>query len=105
MAAVDDNRRLCEFIYRNLGVITQICATMDTHQPMQIFHSMFLVNEKGEQPPPFTIISNEEIEKEFWKLNPEVAESLDIEPEYGLSARFTVTRWEHPGIRRLDFTI
>ncbi|MBI3760576.1 MAG: isochorismatase, partial [Chloroflexi bacterium] len=27
--AVDDNRRLCEFIYRNLDVITRICPTMD----------------------------------------------------------------------------
>ena len=37
--AVDDNRRLCEFIYRNLHVITETCPTMDTHQTMQIFHS------------------------------------------------------------------
>ncbi|MCK4451769.1 MAG: isochorismatase, partial [Anaerolineae bacterium] len=32
--AVDDNRRLCEFIYRNLDVITHIAPTMDTHQAM-----------------------------------------------------------------------
>ena len=55
--AVDDNRRLCEFIYRNLDVITQICPTMDTHQAMQIFHSIFRVNDKGEHPAPFTLIS------------------------------------------------
>src|SRR5512141_540230 len=29
--AVDDNTRLSEFIYRNLGGITHITATMDTH--------------------------------------------------------------------------
>ena len=29
--AVEDNIRLCEFIYRNLGNITHITATMDTH--------------------------------------------------------------------------
>src|SRR5512136_3345960 len=45
--AVDDNHRLCEFIYRNLDVITEICPTMDTHQALQIFHSIFLINEKG----------------------------------------------------------
>src|ERR671918_3243052 len=38
--AVDDNRRVCEFIYRNLNSITQIIPTMDTHQAMQIFHSI-----------------------------------------------------------------
>src|SRR5262245_8606705 len=37
-AAVDDSARLCEFLYRNLGSISQVIATMDTHQAMQIFH-------------------------------------------------------------------
>src|SRR5689334_10381701 len=34
--AIDDNVRLCEFIYRNLGIITEIDPTMDTHTAMQI---------------------------------------------------------------------
>ena len=42
--AVDDNRRLCRFVYRNLHRITEICPTMDTHQGIQIFHSIFLFN-------------------------------------------------------------
>ena len=46
--AVEDNRRLCEFIYRNLSLITQITATLDTHQAVQIFHSIFLVNDQEE---------------------------------------------------------
>ncbi|MGB5595777.1 MAG: isochorismatase, partial [Crocosphaera sp.] len=29
--AVEDNIRLCQFIYRNLGFITTIAATIDTH--------------------------------------------------------------------------
>ena len=82
-AAVDDNRRLCEFIYRNLDMINQICPTMDTHNPMQIFHSIFLVNDKGEHPNPFTLINAEDFEDGTWQLNPEVAESLKIEPAYG----------------------
>ena len=39
--AVEDNTRLCEFIYRNLGNITHITATMDTHMTMQVFHAIF----------------------------------------------------------------
>ena len=81
--AVDDNRRLCEFIYCNLGVITQMAPTMDTHQAMQIFHSTFLVNEKGENPAPYTLISEDDIQKGRWKFNPAVAPSLLIEPSYG----------------------
>jgi len=81
--AVDDNRRLCEFIYRNLDVITEICPTMDTHQVMQIFHSIFLVNDKGEHPPPYTLISTEEIEQGVWKFNSELASSLHVDEDYG----------------------
>src|SRR5687768_17182210 len=50
--AVDDNVRLCEFIYRNLGTITQIVPTLDTHSPLQIFHAAFLVDDDGRHPDP-----------------------------------------------------
>ncbi len=81
--AVNDNRRVCEFIYRNLNMITEICPTMDTHQAMQIFHSIFLVNEEGEHPPPFTLISEEDIERGVWRFNPKLADSLGVTEGYG----------------------
>jgi nicotinamidase-related amidase len=81
--AVDDNRRLCDFIYRNMAAITRICPTMDTHQAVQIFHAVFLVNEKGEHPAPFTLVSAEDVFEGVWKFNPAVADSLNIDPEYG----------------------
>ena len=81
--AVDDNRRLCEFIYHNLGSITQITATLDTHTAMQIFHPVFLVNSKGEHPAPLTLISSEDLMNGRWKFNPAIAGSLNITPEYG----------------------
>lgn len=83
MAAVDDNRRLCQFIYRNLNRITQICPTMDTHRTIQIFNSIFLINKKGEHPPPFTQISLEDIDNGAWKFNPMVAQNLHIDEQYG----------------------
>lgn len=82
-AAIDDNRRLCEFIYRNLNVITEICPTMDTHQAVQIFHAIFLINDKGEHPAPYTLISADDVEKGLWKFNPHLAYSLQIEEAYG----------------------
>src|SRR5919201_919725 len=45
--AVDDNRRLCEFVYRNLGTITQILPSLDTHHAMQVFHAIWLVDDHG----------------------------------------------------------
>ena len=77
-AAVDDNRRLAEFIYRNLKMITEICPTMDTHEVIQIFHSIFLVNDRGEHPGPFTLISEEDIEQGTWKFNAKLAPLLGV---------------------------
>lgn len=81
--AVDDNRRLCEFIYRNLDVITQICPTMDTHQGMQIFHPIYLINDKGEHPAPFTLVSVVDVERGVWRFNPAICYSFGIAEDYG----------------------
>ena len=75
--AIEDNQRLCEFIYRNLGLITEIAPTMDTHMAMQIFHPIFWVNEAGEHPvPTATMIRLEDVQNGVWKVNPKVAYSL-----------------------------
>ncbi|MBD1842387.1 isochorismatase [Cyanobacteria bacterium FACHB-63] len=75
--AVEDNVRLCEFVYRNLGSITEIAPTMDTHTAMQIFHPIFWINEAGEHPTPAaTLISFEDVQKGVWRVNPAVAPSL-----------------------------
>jgi nicotinamidase-related amidase len=75
--AVDDNLRLCEFIYRNLNAITTIAPTMDTHTAMQIFHPIFWINEAGDHPlPAATLITLEDVQKGTWKVNPAVAHSI-----------------------------
>jgi len=76
-AAVDDNIRLCEFIYHNLGVLTSITATMDSHKAFQIFHPAFLIDERGNPPEPATIISVEDVEMGRWAVNPSIAESIE----------------------------
>ncbi len=80
--AVDDNVRLCRFIYRNLGSITEISPTMDTHQAMQIFHGIFFVNDRGEHPAPYTLISVEDIEEGRWKFNKEISHGIMYGEEY-----------------------
>lgn len=90
--AVDDNRRLCEFIYRNLGLLTEIIMTMDTHQPLQIFHSIFLVDENGQHPEPYTLISAQEVSQGKWQVNPEVCKVLGMEPDYARKYLLHYTR-------------
>ncbi|QDL11896.1 isochorismatase [Brasilonema octagenarum UFV-E1] len=81
--AVDDNVRLCEFVYGNFGVITKIIPTMDTHTAMQIFHPIFWVNAAGEHPTPSaTNITPADIEKGVWKVNLGVAASLGYNYEF-----------------------
>ncbi|WP_456429156.1 isochorismatase [Rhodocaloribacter sp.] len=82
-AAVDDNRRLCAFLYRNLHRITHITATMDTHRAMQIFHSLFFIDDEGRHPEPFTVITVEDVAGGRWRFNPALAPELGITPEYG----------------------
>jgi nicotinamidase-related amidase len=102
--AVDDNRRLCAFIYRNLSLITEICPTLDTHQAMQIFHGIFLINDKGEHPSPFTLISVEEVERGVWKFNPALSDSLGISSKDGQGYLLHYTRQLRAG-GKYDLTI
>ncbi len=47
--AVDDSRKLSEFLYRNLRHVTNITTTMDTHFAYQIFFPSFWI-DKDERP-------------------------------------------------------
>jgi len=90
--AVDDNIRLCEFIYRNLGSITQIVPSLDTHTPQQIFHASFFINDAGEHPQPMTMITADDILDGRWKFNSALAGPLRISPEFGQEHLLYYTR-------------
>ena len=77
--ALDDVRRLCEFVYRNLGSITQIVPTLDTHQALQIFHPAMLVDAEGSHPEPFTLVTAADVEAGRWRMNPAAALGLGLE--------------------------
>jgi nicotinamidase-related amidase len=96
--AVEDNVRLCSFIYRNLGRITRIVATLDTHTPMQIFHPVFWVDDEGRHPAPHTVVSVADVEGERWRANPALAEALAWERgELDRYARHYVTALQAGG--------
>lgn len=76
IGAVEDNRRLCEFIYRNLGSITRIHATLDTHHAVQIFHPVYLIDAEGRHPAPLTTVTHEDVRQGRWRFNPQVAYTL-----------------------------
>ncbi|NEQ52664.1 MAG: isochorismatase [Leptolyngbya sp. SIO3F4] len=76
--AVDDTRRLCEFVYRNLGHITEIVPTMDTHRAVQIFHAAFWVNADGQMPTPMTMVTLDDVRSGLWRVNPAIVASLKV---------------------------
>jgi nicotinamidase-related amidase len=80
--AVDDNRRLCQFVYRNLGEITQIFPSLDTHHAMQVFHAIWLVDEQGEHPAPFTLVSSKDVAAGRWRVDGAVAQALGLDVDY-----------------------
>ncbi len=82
-AAVEDNVRLCEFIYRNIGKITHITATMDTHTAHQIFHPVFFVDKDGNHPVPYIDIHADELRANKWVFNSAIAPHFGIAPDYG----------------------
>jgi nicotinamidase-related amidase len=74
--AIDDSRRIAEFIYRNLDRITDVTTTMDTHFAYQIFSPAFWVDDSGENPAPHTVVTLEDVMKGRMRPNPMVAKWL-----------------------------
>ena len=58
--AEQDMARTAEFIYDHLAALTNIYVSLDTHRAYQIFYPTFWLDDKGEHPAPFTIITYEE---------------------------------------------
>ncbi|HEX5909505.1 MAG TPA: hypothetical protein VFY44_03365 [Thermoleophilaceae bacterium] len=81
-AAVDDNRRLSEFVYRNLGTITQMVPSLDTHHAMQIFHAAWLIDADGNRPDPMTLVTADDARDGRWRVDPQVAAAAGVDPGY-----------------------
>ena len=84
--AIDDNARLASFLYANLGEITEVVATLDTHSPLQIFHPQFWVDVKGAHPAPFTQIHPEDVTSGRWQVNPAIAAAVLPDPSLDVAA-------------------
>ncbi len=71
--ADEDMARLTAFLTVNQKAISEIRVTMDCHQSIHIAHPIFWVNDKGENPPFFTTITDEDVKNGVWKpFHPEL---------------------------------
>jgi nicotinamidase-related amidase len=74
--AIEDSRRIAEFIYLNLNSITDITTTLDTHLAYQIFFPSFWL-DRGDKPlAAFRTITADEIAAGEVRPNPAIAKWL-----------------------------
>jgi len=64
--AIEDCQRIIEWIYRHVGRISKIYASLDSHYPLQIFYSTWWRDAAGSHPPPNTLISDDEVRRGRW---------------------------------------
>jgi nicotinamidase-related amidase len=101
--AIEDNQRLCEFIYRNIGSITGITASMDTHQ-------FIWIDKNGNHPAPYTLITAEDVNAKKWRFNSQIASTLNKDPlemqdfvsfyvqQLSQSGKYSLTIWPYHAI-------
>jgi nicotinamidase-related amidase len=65
--ADQDMVHLAAFINANQPRIAEIHCTLDSHQVIHIAHPIFWVNSKGENPPPFTLITDTDVRNGTWR--------------------------------------
>jgi nicotinamidase-related amidase len=100
--AVEDTVRTVEWLYRNLARITTLVLSLDTHSVYQIFHPAAWVDAEGKHPPPFTVISTDDVRKGRWRpvLRPDgfadfQAACVEYCEQLEKSGRYVLTIWPY----------
>lgn len=64
-----DIENTTQWIYNNIHALTQIMCSLDTHSIQQIFHPAWWIDMNGNNPPPFTIISYQDVLNGKWQAS------------------------------------
>ncbi len=59
--------KMSKFLYNNIDKISSIMVSLDTHEPMQIFHPCWWIDENGNHPNLFTVIKPIDLTEGKWK--------------------------------------
>jgi len=93
--AVEDTRRTVEWLYRNLGQVSGLFFSLDTHRMFQIFHPAWWVDEQGQHPAPLTPIFHEEVRKGRWSAVAHPKESLEYVKRLEATGKYVLTVWPY----------
>ena len=93
--AVEDAVRVLHWIYRNLGSLTGLVMSLDTHEMYQIFHPAFWRDASGQPPAPLTAICAADVASRRWVpvRSPELA--LEYVKRLEESGRYILTIWPY----------
>ncbi|OFW76920.1 MAG: hypothetical protein A2201_08240 [Alicyclobacillus sp. RIFOXYA1_FULL_53_8] len=90
-----DVHNFTRFIYSNLNRITRIAVSLDTHQPLQIFHPAWWGNAAHEAPKPFTLITLADIDAGTWVPRYAPRDSRDYVANLESSGRKQLVIWPY----------
>jgi len=93
--AVEDTRRTVEWLFRNLGKVTTVALSLDSHIPLQIFFPTWWVSPEGAHPDPFTLISAGDVDAGRWQPVFEPEWSRHYVHTLEESAKKTLTIWPY----------
>lgn len=93
--AHQDVQNVAKFIYRHLHKITDIAVSIDTHQPMQIFHPCWWKDQDGNNPKPLTIITAQDVHDGKWIPVFEKEESLEYVVNLEKSGKKKLCIWPY----------
>lgn len=91
--AIESAARGIKFIVDNTHLITGIAASLDTHVPFQIFYPTWWINQQGQQPPPYTMITSQDIANGVWTPIIEPAWSINYVRELETKGKKTLMIW------------
>ncbi|MBK5720343.1 hypothetical protein JGH11_05620 [Dysgonomonas sp. Marseille-P4677] len=91
-----DVERLTSWIYNNTKSLTQIICSLDSHSITQIFHANWWVDNKSNNPPPFTIITYQDVINGKWQAaNGEKDRSLEYLKNLELTSKKQLCIWPY----------
>ena len=93
--AVEDTARTIEWLYRNLGRVTELFFSLDTHRMFQIFHPAWWVDAEGRHPAPLTPIFYEDVKRGRWRANRFPEESLEYVRQLEAAGKYVLTVWPY----------
>lgn len=93
--AVEDTARTIEWLYRNLGRVTALHFSLDTHRVFQIFHPAWWVDEEGKHPAPLTPVFLADVRAGRWRPVAHERESLEYVEKLEASGKYVLTIWPY----------